>query len=113
MTDIKITDNNFDKEINYTDKLVLVDFFAVWCEPCSVLGPILDRVAEHFKEKIVLMKANLDNIPLTAQKFGVERIPTVILFKGGKPINSFVGLIPEKTIKEWLENILKETAKND
>jgi len=103
-----LTDANFDKEINSTDKLVLVDFFATWCEPCSVLAPIIERVAEQFKDKVVLMKANLDNIPLTAQKFGVDRIPTVALLKNGKSINGFVGLLPEKSIKEWLENILKD-----
>jgi thioredoxin 1 len=105
--EIILTDENFDKEVNATDKFVLVDFFAVWCEPCQVLGPIIERVAEQFKDKVVLMKANLDNNPLAAQKFRVERIPTVVLFKNGEPINGFVGLIPEKAIKEWLENLLK------
>lgn len=106
MTNIKITDENFDKEINIEGKLVLVDFFATWCEPCKVLGPILERVVEKFKDKIVLIKANVDDFPITAQKFEVDRIPMVVLFKDGKQINSFVGLIPEKSIKEWLENII-------
>jgi thioredoxin 1 len=103
-----LTDENFDKEINAPDKLVLVDFFAAWCEPCSILAPILEKVADSFKDKIILMKANLDNVPITAQKFGVEKIPTIILFKNGKPINGFVGLLPENSIKEWLENIIKD-----
>ena len=106
---MNITDENFEKEINAIDKFVLVDFFATWCEPCSVLGPIIERVAEHFKEKVILIKANIDNFPTTAQKFGVEKIPTIVLFKNGKPINGFVGLIPEKAIKEWLENIIEKT----
>ena len=104
-----LTDENFEKEINSTDKLVLVDFFATWCEPCTVLGPILERVAEHFKDKVILMKANVDDAPFAAQRFGAERIPTIALLKDGKQINGFVGLIPEKSIKEWLENILKES----
>ena len=102
-----ITDENFEKEIIAKDKFVLVDFFATWCEPCSILGPTLEKIAEEFKEKIILIKANLDNTPLTAQKFKVEKIPTVILFKNGEPINGFVGLVPEKAIKEWLENLLR------
>jgi thioredoxin 1 len=109
-----LTDENFDKEINITGPgghpLVLVDFFATWCEPCSVLAPILERLAEYFKGKIVFMKANLDNVPITAQKFSVEKIPTVVLFKNGKSISGFVGLTPEPAIKEWLENILKENT---
>jgi thioredoxin len=105
---MNLTDENFEKEINGQDKLVLVDFFATWCEPCSMLAPVLEKVADEFKEKIILMKANLDNVPKAAQKFSVEKIPTVILFKNGKPINGFVGLVPEKSIKEWLENIIKD-----
>ena len=101
-----LTDANFEKEIGATEKLVLVDFFAAWCEPCAVLGPILEKIAQDFKEKIILMKANLDNVPIAARKFGVEKIPTVVLFKQGKPISGFVGLVPENAIKDWLENII-------
>ena len=86
----------------------MVDFFADWCGPCQVLGPILEKIAEQYKNDVVLMKANLDDLPATAQKFGVEKIPTVILFKDGKPINGFVGLVPENAIKEWLENLIKK-----
>ena len=103
-----LTDVNFDKEINSTNKIILVDFFATWCEPCSILAPILEKVAEHFKGKIILMKANIDNAPVTSQKFSVERIPTIILFKNGKQINGFTGLMPENSMKDWLENIIKE-----
>ncbi len=108
---MNITDDNFDEEIKSQDKFVLVDFFATWCGPCAMLGPMLEKIAEHFKEKIILIKIDVDNFPKTSQKFSVEKIPTVILFENGKPINGFVGLLPEKTIKEWLENTLKETKK--
>lgn len=107
--EINLTDENFESEIKSTDKLVLVDFFATWCEPCSALAPILKKVAEDLKEKIVLMKANLDDVQNTAGKFGVEKIPTVVLFKNGKPISGFVGLAPEESIKNWIENVLKES----
>ncbi len=103
---INLTDENFEKEILGENKLVLVDFFASWCEPCSVLTPILEKIADDFKENVVLMKANLDDCPLSAQKFGVEKIPTIILFKKGTPISGFVGLSNQTTIKEWLENII-------
>ena len=97
-----LTDENFEEQIKSTDKLVLVDFFAAWCEPCSMLAPILEKIAENMKEKIVLMKANLDDTPKMANQFGVEKIPTVILFKNGKAISGFVGLAPESSIKEWI-----------
>ncbi|MEK7080714.1 MAG: thioredoxin [Patescibacteria group bacterium] len=104
---IILTDENFENEIKKSNKPVLVDFFATWCEPCSVLAPILEKVAEEFKDKVILLKANLDNIPLTAQKFGIDRIPTVTLFKGGKPAGGFVGLRTEADIKEWLKDEIK------
>jgi len=99
-------DADFEKEIKATDKLILVDFFATWCGPCQVLGPILENLSKQFDGKIIFMKADVDNVPLTSQKFGVEKIPTVVVLKEGKVINGFVGLIPENKIKEWLENIL-------
>ena len=103
-----LTDENFEKEINTTDKFVLVDFFAIWCDPCSILTPILEKTEKDFGGKFILVKTNLDDAPLTAQKFGVDSIPNVILFKDGKPISGFVGLRPESTIKDWLEKMFIE-----
>lgn len=100
-----LTDKNFEKEINGTDKFVLVDFFAVWCDPCSMLAPILEKIEKGFDGKFILMKINIDDAPATAQKFGIDSIPNVILFKKGKPIRGFVGLRPELIIKDWLEKI--------
>ncbi len=105
---MNITDENFEKEILNSDKPVMVDFFATWCEPCSVLDPILEKVAEENKDKFVLIKVNLDDIPKTAQKFGIERIPTVVLFKSGKPVAGFVGLMQEEAIKNWLNKSLNK-----
>jgi len=99
-----LTDENFDKEITATDKLVLVDFFATWCEPCTMLAPVLEKVAEDMKDVVVLMKANVDEFPITAGKYKVEKIPTVILFKNGKPISGFVGLASEESIKDFVKN---------
>ncbi len=105
---IEITDENFEKIIKDSEKPVLVDFFTSWCAPCSILAPILEKLAEDLKEKFILIKVNLDNVPLTAQKIGIEKIPTVIIFREGKPVSGFVGLRPEQSIREWLEKILKE-----
>ncbi len=103
-----LTDENFEKEINGSKKPVLVDFFATWCEPCAVLAPVLEKIADELSGQFILLKANLDDIPLTAQKFNVDRIPTVVIFKDGKPISGFVGVRAEKEIKEWLEKMIKE-----
>ena len=112
MTNI-LTDENFEKEIESVDKLALVDFFATWCEPCNMLAPILEKVAEDLKEKIILFKVNVDDAPITSQKFGAEKIPTVLLFKNGEAISGFVGLVPEDPIREWLNSFLNEGQGNN
>jgi len=104
---MNITDENFEKKTSSTDKFVLIDFFATWCGPCSVLGPILEKIALQFEDKLILVKANVDDVPQSAQKFGVEKIPMVVLLKDGKIVSSFVGSVPENAIKEWLENNIK------
>lgn len=105
---IELTDENFNKTIEDAEVLVMVDFFAEWCNPCSVLSPILEKVEEGFKERIIFAKVNIDKTPLTAQKFGIDQIPSVIIFKKGKPVSGFIGARPEPVIKEWLETMLKE-----
>lgn len=107
---VELTDQNFEEEIQRIDKPVLVDFFADWCQPCFVFTPILEKLAQDFEGKFILTKVNLDSLPLTARKFNVDRIPTVIFFKKGKPVSGFSGVRPEPIVKEWLENMLKENS---
>lgn len=103
---MNFTDKNFEQETAKADKPVLVDFFAEWCGPCSVLGPILEKIAEDFKDRVILAKINVDEYPLTSQKFNIDRIPAIMLFKNGQPVSSFIGLMPESDIRKWLEQIL-------
>lgn len=105
---IILTDENFEKEIQRIDKIALVDFYATWCEPCSLVAPVLEKLEKEFEGKIVLLKANVDDVPLNAQKFQVDRIPMVVLFKGGQPISAFTGFRPESIIKEWLEKMIQD-----
>ena len=110
---IELTDQNFETEIKNAKTPVLVDFFAEWCQPCFILSPILEKITQDFKEKFIFKKVNLDDVPLVAQKFGIDSIPSVILFKDGKPIGGFIGLHSEPIIKEWLENILGENDNDE
>ncbi len=102
-----LTDKNFEEVISKNEKPVLVDFFALWCNPCSFLSPLLDKIAEEYKAKIIFTKANLDEVPLAAKKYGVEMIPFVILFNQGKPIGGFIGMKSEAAIKEILDKALE------
>ena len=104
---LELTDENFEKEISNAKKPVLVDFFAIWCPPCSILSPILEKIEEEFKEKVIFAKVNVDAAPKTSQKYGINPIPTVILFKGGKPISEFIGARPESDVREWLKDNLE------
>ncbi len=104
---INLTDDNFEKEIQDSKKPVLVDFFAEWCPPCQILSPILEKLEKERAEQIVFAKINVDMAPKTSRKFGINPIPTVILFKDGKPISGFVGLKPESEIRKWLDGLLK------
>ncbi len=100
---LTLTDENFEKEIQAADKPILIDFWAQWCMPCSALAPILEKVVEDHEDKLILAKVNVDEAPLTAQKYKVEQIPTVILFEWGRPISGFLGARPEQIIRQWLE----------
>ncbi len=104
---IYLTDENFEEEIKKSQKPVLVDFFAEWCPPCKALSPILEKLEDEFEERVVFAKVNVDKAPMIAQKFGINPIPTVILLKEGEPIASFIGLMSEQEIKNWLEKNLK------
>lgn len=105
-----LNDQNFKQFIETAEKPVLVDFFANWCPPCSMLGPVIEKISEsnEFKDKMVFAKLDIDKSPLTAQQFKVEQIPTVILFKNKEAVADFLGFMPEESVKDWLENGLKK-----
>jgi len=105
---LDLTDQNFEEKIKKSAKPVLVDFFATWCGPCEVLGPVLEKITESFGDKVVLAKVNVDQFPATSGKFNIDRIPNVILFKNGKQVDGFIGLMPADEIKKWLEKALNK-----
>lgn len=110
---LTLTDQNFEKEIESAEKPVLVDFWIFWCVPCFIIAPILEKLAKEYEGKIILAKANLDTVPIAGQKYGVDKIPTVILFNKGKPVSALVGAKPEPEIREWLESSLADNDDDD
>ena len=98
--------DNFDTEVVGSDVPVLVDFWAPWCGPCKMIGPIIEELAGEFGDKVKIGKVNVDNDQELAGKFGIRGIPTVMLFKDGDVLNSFVGLRTKEDLAEALNDAL-------
>ena len=106
MATLQTSDSNFEKDVIASNFPTLVDFWAEWCGPCKQIGPILEEIAEEKKDILKVVKLNIDENPLTPQKYGVRGIPTLMLFKNGKLIDTQVGSIPKSSLNEWIENSL-------
>ncbi len=102
---MEFTDQYFDQEVIKSDKPTLVDFWAPWCGPCQMMGPIVEELATELGDKAKIGKLNVDENPVTAQNFTVMSIPTVIIFKDGKVVKKFVGVQSKEVLKEELEKI--------
>ena len=100
---ISTTDDDFEKEVLASKKLVLVDFWAEWCGPCKQIAPILDELSNELKDTLKVIKVNIDDNPETPTKYGVRSIPTLILFKDGKVFSTKVGALPKSILLEWIK----------
>lgn len=100
------TDSKFDSDVLSSKKPVLVDFWAPWCVPCKQLTPIIDQVSEEMSDKLDIYKVNIDDNPETPSKFMVRGIPTLILFKDGKVIDTKVGSLSKSALSDWIKNNL-------
>jgi thioredoxin 1 len=98
---IELTDANFDQIIT-SDKPVLVDFWAEWCGPCKMIGPVVEELAGDYEGKAVVGKLNVDENPQTAAKFGIRSIPTLLVFKGGQIVDKQVGAVPKSVLAQKL-----------
>jgi thioredoxin 1 len=101
MSVLTITKNNFSSEVIQSDRTVLLDFWASWCGPCRMLSPLVDEIAEELPE-IKVGKVNVDEEPELAQQFGVMSIPTLVVIKNGKVVNTSIGVRPKAQILEML-----------
>ncbi len=97
------TDDNFESEVLKSEKPVLIDFWAPWCGPCKAIGPVIEELAGELKDSVKIMKMNVDDNQKTAVNFGVRSIPTMILFKDGKAVDSIIGLVAKEKILELVK----------
>ena|SRR3989339_734101 len=100
-------DNNFDQEVLKSQLPVLVDFWATWCGPCQMQGPIVEKLATEFEGKVKIGKMDVDEANKTASQFRIMSIPTMIVFKNGQPVAQKVGFQSEANLREMLNELLK------
>lgn len=106
MSIINITNDNFESEVLKAEKPVLVDFWAEWCGPCKMIAPILEQVAEEYKERLSLAKLDVEENQNIAMQYGVRSIPTLMLFKGGVVEAQHVGMLSKEQLGQLLDEKL-------
>lgn len=100
---LEFTDSNFQELALNTDKPVIVDFWAEWCGPCKMVGPVVEDIANDFSETAVIGKLNVDTNPETAGKYGIRSIPTILFLKNGEIVDKQVGAVPKDVLVKKLE----------
>jgi thioredoxin 1 len=103
---VEFTDSNFEEQVLKSDKPVLVDFWAEWCGPCRMVGPVVEELSNDYSGKAVVGKVNVDQNPGVAAKYGIRSIPTILFFKNGEVVDKSVGAVPKAALADKLSAAL-------
>jgi thioredoxin 1 len=103
---IEINEANFEEVVMNSDQPVMVDFWAEWCGPCRMIGPLVDKISDAYEGKAVVGKVNVDSNQEIAQKFGVRSIPTIVFIKNGEVVDKSVGVAPENVLTDKLDKLM-------
>ena len=103
---LEFTDSNFEELVLKSDKPVLVDFWAEWCGPCRMVGPVVEELSKEYDGKAVIGKLNVDNNAQISMKYGIRSIPTLLIFKNGEIVDRAVGAVPKSTLVQKLDSQL-------
>ena len=106
MNVVTLTDDNFEDEVNASDKPVLVDYWATWCGPCKMIAPIVEEIAGDYAGKVKVGKVNVDFNNQVAMQYGIRGIPALLVFKGGAVANQIVGAVPKNNITQILDEVI-------
>ncbi len=107
---IEVTEERFETEVLQSSALVLVDFYASWCGPCKMLAPLLDQVAGEFGQRVKFVKLDVEEAPTIAGRYDITGVPTLMLFHGGKAIDTRVGLLSPSALRKWIEAASNATS---
>ncbi len=104
---LEVDDQNFETSVLQSDKPVLVDFWAPWCGPCKAIGPIVEALAGQYQDEVAFTKCNIDNNPVTPEKFGIKAIPTILFFKGGQLVEMSTGFVGRDKLEQAIKRVLE------
>jgi thioredoxin 1 len=106
MSTTKVSDDSFETDVLKSKAPVLVDFWAEWCGPCKIIAPSLEEIASELSGKLTVAKLNIDENPMTPQKYGIRGIPTLMLFKDGQVAATRIGTLAKSQLQEWVESVI-------